>query len=86
MQTLLVLNLNPDLEEDLVAGHIRDFPIDVTGIKVVALNVTKLGSDNIDPREYLSRLENWEDRVVQGGGDWKVVNDLDRLEALIVSR
>ena len=42
-----------DLEEDLQKGHIRDFPLDMPGIHVVALNVTKLRSDNIDPRDYL---------------------------------
>ena len=49
-----------DLEEDLVKGHIRDIPIRFDGFKVVALNVTKLRSDNIDPREYLNRLEMWQ--------------------------
>ena len=37
-----------DLEEDLMKGHIRDFPMDLEGIQVVALNVTKLRSDNVD--------------------------------------
>ena len=72
-----------DLEEDLVKGHIRDFQIPLVGIKVVALNVTKLRSDNIDPREYLKRLDLWEKRVSDGGGTWTVVNDLDRLEKLL---
>ncbi|OZG73056.1 hypothetical protein BTA51_13430 [Hahella sp. CCB-MM4] len=75
-----------DLEEDLPKGHIRDFPIKLEGIEVVALNVTKLRSDNIDPRDYQHRLENWKDRVQQGGGSWRVVNDLERLDNLIVSR
>jgi hypothetical protein len=74
-----------DLEEDLVKGHIRDFQIPLVGIKVVALNVTKLRSDNIDPREYLKRLDLWEKRVSDGGGTWTVVNDLDRLEKLLRS-
>jgi len=75
-----------DLEEDLVKGHIRDFPIDLAGIQVVALNVTKLRSDNVDPRGYLQRLEDWESKVSQGGGEWRVVNDLERLDKLIVQR
>lgn len=72
-----------DLEEDLQKGHIRDFPIDVQGIQVVALNVTKLRSDNIDPREYKARLHNWQKRVEQGGGEWRVLNDLERIDTLI---
>ena len=31
-------------------------------------------------REYLERLEAWRARVEDGGGSWKVVNDLDRVE------
>jgi len=72
-----------DLEEDLRQGDIRDFPIDVQGIQVVALNVTKLRSDNIDPREYKQRLSDWKIRVEQGGGQWRVVNDLEHLDSLI---
>jgi len=72
-----------DLEEDLVKGHIRDFPIQVGDISVVALNVTKLRSDNIDPREYMQRLEAWGERITKGGGVWKVVNDLERLENML---
>ncbi len=72
-----------DLEEDLVKGHVRDFTIPLTGIDVIALNVTKLRTDNIDPRDYLQRLDAWEQRVGEGGGMWRVVNDLERLERLI---
>ena len=74
-----------DLEEDLQRGHIRDFPIDVQGIQVVALNVTKLRSDNIDPRDYKKRLLAWQQRVEQGGGEWRVLNDLERLDRLIAT-
>ena len=75
-----------DLEEDLERGHIRDFPITLSGIHVVALNVTKLRSDNIDPRDYMNRLANWQQRVIEGGGDWRVVNDFERLDTLIAVR
>lgn len=75
-----------DLEEDLKQGQIRDFPIDVKNIDVVALNVTKLRSDNIDPRDYLKRLEHWQSRVENGGGNWRVVNDLENLESLVTLR
>ncbi len=72
-----------DLEEDLEKGQVRDFLIPLVDIKVIALNVTKLRSDNVDPRDYLHRLEAWEQRVQQGGGSWKVVNDLERLDSLL---
>jgi hypothetical protein len=47
---------------------------------VVALNVTKLRSDNVDPREYYKRVADWRARVEAGGGNWRIVNDLERLE------
>jgi hypothetical protein len=75
-----------DLEQDLAKGHVRDFPINVKGINVVALNVTKLRSDNVDPRDYKIRQAAWQQRVELGGGNWRVVNDLERLDSLITSQ
>ena len=72
-----------DLKEDLEAGYIRDIDVELQGFEVIALNVTKLRSDNIDPREYLGRLEEWQGRVEKTGGQWRVINDLDGLEGLL---
>jgi len=72
-----------DLKEDLKKGYVRDIPLVLDKFEIVALNVTKLRSDNIDPREYINRLEDWQRRVAQGGGSWRVINDLDRLERII---
>jgi len=72
-----------DLKEDLVKGHVRDFSIPLVDIQVVALNVTKLRSDNVDPRHYLNRVSKWQERINQGGGTWSVLNDLERLDRLI---
>jgi hypothetical protein len=74
-----------DLREDLKQGQKRDFGIRVNGCDVVALNVTKLRSDNIDPREYYSRVEKWKKRIEAGGGTWKVINDLGRLDSVLGS-
>ena len=74
-----------DLKEDLRKGYIRDFPIEMSGVNVVALNVTKLRSDNIDPRKYMDRLAYWEKRTADGGGTWRVINDLERLDTLLAS-
>ena len=79
-KTVLIFS---DLKEDLEEGYIRDFSIELEGFDVIALNVTKLRSDNVDPREYLSRLDQWETRVQQSGGQWRVINDLDGLEGLL---
>ncbi len=72
-----------DLKEELVKGYIRDFPIDLKDFHVIALNVTKLRSDNKDPREYKSRLEYWKKRVEDGGGHFRVINDIERLDSIL---
>jgi hypothetical protein len=72
-----------DMKEDLAKGYVRNIPLDFKGFEVVALNVTKLRSDNFDPREYLTRLEEWRARVEKGGGRWRVINDLDHLDGLL---
>jgi len=79
-KTILIFS---DLKEDLAAGYIRDFEIELDGFEVIALNVTKLRSDNIDPREYLGRLEEWRGRIDKTGGQWRVINDLDGLGGLL---
>ncbi len=70
-----------DMQEELDKQTKRDIPLDLKGIRVVALNVTKLKTDNIDPRRYTQRLEWWEKRVKAGGAaSWHVVNDLEHLD------
>jgi len=79
-KTILIFS---DLKEDLEKGYVRDIDFQLDGFSVIALNVTKLRSDNIDPREYLGRLEDWQGRVEKAGGQWRVINDLDGLDGLL---
>lgn len=79
-KTVLIFS---DMEEDLPDGFIRDFPMELRGVRVIALNVTKLRPDNVDPRVYTGRLEAWRQRVESGGGQWTVVNDLERLDVAL---
>jgi hypothetical protein len=73
-----------DMQEELDKRTKRDIPIDLAGIRVVALNVTKLKTDNADPRRYTERLAWWEKRVKGGGAtDWVIVNDMDHLERIL---
>jgi len=73
-----------DLQEELGKGTIRDFPIKLNGIRVMAVNVTKLNTDNTDPRRYLDRLAWWEKRVRGAGAtDWFVINDLEHLDKVL---
>lgn len=78
-KTILIFS---DLKEDLQEGYVRDISLELDGFSVIALNVTKLRSDNINPREYLERVSDWQSLVEKAGGKWRVINDLDGLEGL----
>jgi hypothetical protein len=83
-KTLLIFS---DMQEELDKGTVRNFPFDLKGIRVVAVNVVKLRTDNVDPRKYIGRLEGWEKRVRAAGAvDWQVINDFDHLERVVALR
>lgn len=71
-----------DMQEELPKGYKRDFELNLPGYEVIALNVTKLRSDNQDPRQYMQRLKDWQQRIEQSGGKWRMINDLEREESL----
>ena len=82
-KTILIFS---DMQEELDKAAVRNFPIDLKDIRVVAVNVVKLKTDNVDPRRYLGRLEDWEKRVVAAGArEWRVINDLEHLDRLLKS-
>jgi hypothetical protein len=71
------------MQEELDKVTVRDFPIKLNNIRVIAVNVTKLNTDNIDPRRYLGRLEAWQKRVeAAGASQWKVINNIERLDGI----
>lgn len=69
-----------DLKQELAEGYVRDIPFDMPEFNVIALNVTKLREDIRDPNEYMDRVEKWQAEVEKGGGNWRVINDLERLD------
>ena len=72
-----------DMQEELDKVTQRNFPIDLKNIRVIAVNVVKLKTDNVDPRRYYGRLEAWQKRVkAAGASDWRMINDLERLDAI----
>ena len=82
-KTILIFS---DMQEELDKATIRDFPIKLQDIRVVALNVVKLKTDNIDPRRYMGRLEDWQKRVEMAGAtEWRVINDLEHLDRILRS-
>jgi hypothetical protein len=80
-KTIIVFS---DMQEELDKVTQRDFPINLKGIRVIAVNVVKLKTDNVDPRRYMGRLEAWQKRVESAGArEWRVINNLDRLDAIL---
>ena len=74
-----------DLQEELAKGHVRDVPFQLAGFNLVALNVTKLRDDIRDPKNYMNRVEEWRKKTEDGGGNWLVVNDLERLDHIFIN-
>lgn len=83
-KTILIFS---DMQEELDRRTIRSkIPLNLKGIRVVALNVTKLNTDNVDPRRYTGRLQWWEKRVKDAGAtEWRMVNDMEHLERIFGS-
>ena len=82
-KTILIFS---DMQEELDKQTLRDFPIDLKSIRVVAVNVVKLKTDNIDPRRYMGRLEDWQKRIQKAGAaEWRVINDLEHLDRMLKS-
>jgi hypothetical protein len=80
-KTILIFS---DMQEELDKMTVRDFPIDLKNIRVVAVNVVKLKPDNVDPRRYLGRLEAWQKRVESAGArEWRVINDIEHLDGVL---
>ena len=75
-----------DLKQELPEGYKREFDLNLKGFSISALNVTKLRSDNLDPQEYLDRTMEWRKIIESSGGQWNMVNDLDRPDALSLPR
>lgn len=80
------LYLLSDLDEDLPPQLERDGPLKLNGTEVIAVNVIRREGDNIDPANYRQRVTHWQQRVEQDGGQWQLINQLDRLERLVASR
>jgi hypothetical protein len=71
-----------DLKEELAKGHVRDVPFQLSDFNVIALNVTKLRQDIRDPGNYLDRVEQWRSKVEGSKGQWRVINDLERIDTI----
>lgn len=74
-----------DLREDLPRGTRRVLEKDeLSGMRILALNVKRLDADNRDPQAYRKRMSAWEDRLLSAGAaEFRIFVDDQRLvEAL----
>ncbi len=74
-----------DMQEELAKGHTRNVPFQLEGFEVIALNVTKLKDDIRDPKKYLDRVDEWREKAESGSGQWRVINDLERLGTIFTN-
>lgn len=72
-----------ELKEESAKGFGRDVPLSLYGVYVVAFNVAQLREDNYDLKSYLDRAEEWRKKTEKGGGQWRLINDMGRLEAIL---
>jgi hypothetical protein len=74
-----------DLEEDLPRGVKREMaPDELKGVRVLAMNVKRLGPDNANPTAYRARLASWQKQLTQHGArEFKVVLEPEKLADLL---
>jgi len=69
-----------DLKEEPARGHVRDVPFQLDGFNIIAINVSKLREEIRDPKKYMQRVDQWRAKTESGGGAWRIINDLERLD------
>ena len=74
-----------DMEEDLPRGVKRDMATDeLKGVRILAMNVKRLGHDNANPTAYRARLAGWEKQLTSHGArEFKVVLEPEKLSELL---
>jgi hypothetical protein len=74
-----------DMEEELPRGVSRDMaPDELKGVRILAMNVKRLGRDNANPAVYRARLASWEKQLTKHGArEFKVVLEPEKLADLI---
>lgn len=71
-----------DLKEEVREDRVRDFPVNFSGANVVAMYGSNLEDEKLPGKDYIKRLEYWENKVEQGMGSWKQVKDLNQLNVI----
>ena len=76
-----VLLIFSDLQEDLPRGETRRLAEqELTGMRVVAMNVKRLGRDQADPAGFRTRIDGWGERLAAAGAaEWRTFLDPAKL-------
>src|SRR5207253_6910913 len=62
-------------------------PDELRGVRVLAMNVKRLGPDNANPMAYRARLANWEKQLTSHGArEFKIVLEPEKLADLLDER
>jgi hypothetical protein len=76
-----VLLIFSDLQEDLPRGETRRLAEqELAGMRVVAMNVKRLGRDQADPAGFRTRIDGWGERLAAAGAaEWRTFLDPAKL-------
>ena len=82
-----VLLIFSDMQEDLPRGEVRRLgKEELSGTRVVAMNVKRLGADQADPDGYRGRIEGWgEQLAAAGAAEWHTFQDPAKLPEYLAS-
>ncbi len=59
-------------------------PDELKGVRILAMNVKRLGPDNANPTAYRARLASWQKQLTQHGArEFKVVLEAEKLADLL---
>lgn len=72
-----------DLKKEVRKNDVSDFPVNFNGANVIAMNLGVPEKKNAKPEKYAKRLKYWQNRVVNGSGQWKYFNDLSLLDSIL---
>ncbi len=76
-----------DMFEDVAPDcQTQNLEVDLTGVTVIASNVTKTNEDERDPQSYFDRLNLWKDYVESSGGRWVIASTAEQINELVDER
>lgn len=72
-----------DLSEELPVGNDeQDALFRLSGFEVIVLNVASVDEDMNDSQFHLEQVQNWQEKIKQSGGSFRMITDLQHLNQI----